>query len=214
MRCRRGSSAEWNVAAQQAALVVAFVLAAAPPGSADEGVRYVSPTGSGTRSGRSAQDAGTIANLSSLIAAAGPGGRVLLLADRGPYALASRAALRAIQFRSRARTATAAPRKRRSPAPARNRAEQEGCRRVPKKRFACCGGADHLRFGARVRECGQRRVPSRRGHRPDLGIRDVSARNVARFLENNASGRRRRRSIDGLTIARVTSPASPWVRSG
>jgi len=42
-------------------------------------------TGSGLRDGSSIENAGTIANLNKYIAAAGPGGQVLLLADQGAY---------------------------------------------------------------------------------------------------------------------------------
>src|SRR3546814_10339235 len=44
---------------------------------------YISPTGSGSGDGSSAANAATLEDLPQLIAAAGPGGEVLLLADQG-----------------------------------------------------------------------------------------------------------------------------------
>src|SRR3546814_6190988 len=46
---------------------------------------YISPTGSGSGDGSSAANAATLEDLPQLIAAAGPGGEVLLLADQGDY---------------------------------------------------------------------------------------------------------------------------------
>src|SRR5262245_13141240 len=46
---------------------------------------YISPTGSGLGDGSSIENAGTLANLNKFIAAAGPGGEVLLIADQGTY---------------------------------------------------------------------------------------------------------------------------------
>ena len=46
---------------------------------------YISPTGSGLRDGSSIENAGTLSSLNKFIAAAGPGGEVLLIADRGTY---------------------------------------------------------------------------------------------------------------------------------
>src|SRR5207248_2487872 len=48
---------------------------------------YVSPTGSGDKSGSSIANAKPISALDSAIAAAGAGGTVLLLADKGAYNL-------------------------------------------------------------------------------------------------------------------------------
>jgi serralysin len=46
---------------------------------------YISPTGAGLRDGSSLANAGALADLNAFIAAAGPGGEVLLRADEGPY---------------------------------------------------------------------------------------------------------------------------------
>src|SRR5687767_1330069 len=46
---------------------------------------YVSPTGSGLRNGSSIENAAPLSSLNSLIAAAGPGGEVLVIADQGAY---------------------------------------------------------------------------------------------------------------------------------
>lgn len=46
---------------------------------------YISPTGSGLRDGSDIANAGTLGNLPAFIAAAGPGGEVLLIADQGAY---------------------------------------------------------------------------------------------------------------------------------
>ena len=50
-------------------------------------ILYISPTGSGTHSGSSAANAGSISDLPRFVDLAGPGGEVRLLADKGPYAL-------------------------------------------------------------------------------------------------------------------------------
>jgi Ca2+-binding RTX toxin-like protein len=50
---------------------------------------YISPTGSGDQSGSSAANAGTLSNLNTMIARAGPGGQVLMLADQGTYTLSA-----------------------------------------------------------------------------------------------------------------------------
>src|SRR5919108_3800198 len=51
-------------------------------------VFYISPTGAGSHSGSSPANAGTIYDLPKFIAAAGPGGEVRLLADKGSYKVA------------------------------------------------------------------------------------------------------------------------------
>src|SRR5262245_56056009 len=58
-------------------------------------VFYISPTGSGARNGSSLANAGTIASLPRFIAAAGPGGEVLLRADQGAYHLSKQLSLTA-----------------------------------------------------------------------------------------------------------------------
>lgn len=51
---------------------------------------YISPTGSGSGDGSSIANAGTLANLNDFIGAAGPDGRVVLIADQGAYSLSER----------------------------------------------------------------------------------------------------------------------------
>ncbi len=46
---------------------------------------YISPTGAGLMDGSSPANAGVLGSLAGFIAAAGPGGEVLLIADEGPY---------------------------------------------------------------------------------------------------------------------------------
>lgn len=46
---------------------------------------YISPLGSGLRDGSSAANAGTLSDLPAFVAAAGPDGEVLLIADKGAY---------------------------------------------------------------------------------------------------------------------------------
>src|SRR5689334_10503188 len=69
-----------------------FVLAlpsdAASPNAAHPehpGTAYVTPTGAGQRDGSNWANAGTLSAFGALLARAGPGGRVLLRADMGPY---------------------------------------------------------------------------------------------------------------------------------
>lgn len=56
---------------------------------------YVSPTGAGTKDGSSLANAATINGLSTLIAKAGPGGSVLLIADQGVYQVSSQISITA-----------------------------------------------------------------------------------------------------------------------
>ena len=46
---------------------------------------YIAPSSAGTGNGSTWSNAGSIENLSKFIAMAGPGGRVLLRADAGPF---------------------------------------------------------------------------------------------------------------------------------
>src|SRR5215813_3630862 len=58
-------------------------------------ILYISPTGSGTHSGSSASNAGTINDLQKFIHAAGSGGEVRLIADKGTYNVTKEIALSA-----------------------------------------------------------------------------------------------------------------------
>lgn len=204
----RAGEAALSIRAALRAALVAIALLAVPPNSAwaDNNVRFVSPTGSGARSGLTVAHAGTLADLSAFIAAVGPGGRVVLLADRGSYAIARPVSIGAGGAADRPVSIEGAdgngrPAKativgdRTKPGDERGRDGTEG--------FRLLAGADHLRFSRIAFENlgnGAIRVGA---DIAGLEIADVSARNVARFFEDNASGDGASASIDGLTMRSV-----------
>ncbi|MGH6697285.1 beta strand repeat-containing protein [Sphingopyxis sp.] len=167
---------------------------------------YISPTGSGSGDGSSAANAATLKDLPQLIAAAGPGGQVLLLADQGDYAAPTGAlaivaggtasapvTIRGVDSAGNAMAATIAGTRPEPFDPASPSGEEI---------FRLLGGADNLRFsdlafenvgtafrvGADVR---------------NLAIEHVDAANVSRFFDNMVSGANASATITGLTIRDV-----------
>ncbi|WP_423603326.1 hypothetical protein [Sphingomonas sp. MS122] len=167
---------------------------------------YISPTGSGSGDGSSAANAATLKDLPQLIAAAGPGGQVLLLADQGAYAAPTGAlaivaggtasapvTIRGIDSAGNAMAATIAGTRSEPFDPAGLSGEEI---------FRLLSGADNLRFsdlafenvgtafrvGADVR---------------NLTIEHVGATNVSRFFDNMVSGANASATITGLTIRDV-----------
>lgn len=166
---------------------------------------YVSPTGSGDRSGSSWGNAAKITSLNSLIDKAGPGGQVLLRADQGAYKVvdpilisnggdAGRpVVIRGVDGQGREMHATIIGD--RSP-----RFDADNDR--GNELFKLRDGADNLKFAdMTVRDTG---VVFRAGADLDrITIDDVDAVNVARFFENLASGGSDTATIDRLTIRNV-----------
>ncbi len=167
---------------------------------------YISPTGSGSGDGSSAANAATLKDLPQLIAAAGPGGQVLLLADQGDYTAPTGAlaivgggtasapvTIRGVDSAGNAMAATIAGTRPESFDPANPSGEEV---------FRLLSGADNLRFsdlafenvgtafrvGADVR---------------NLSIEHVDAANVSRFFDNMVSGANSSATISGLTIRDV-----------
>ncbi|MBO9695138.1 MAG: hypothetical protein J7499_02970 [Sphingopyxis sp.] len=167
---------------------------------------YISPTGSGSGDGSSAANAATLDDLPQLIAAAGPGGQVLLLADQGDYVAPTGAlaivaggtasapvTIRGVDSAGNAMAATITGTRPEPFDPASPPGEEI---------FRLLSGADNLRFsdlafenvgtafrvGADVR---------------NLAIEHVEAANVSRFFDNMVSGANASATISGLTIRDV-----------
>ena len=170
-------------------------------------ILYISPTGSGTRDGTTLDNAGTIASLSTFIAAAGPGGEVLLRADQGAYHLSGQVSIKAggtvdapITIRGVDANGDAM------------RAEFTGTRSADwtaggtagSEAFRLLSGADNLTFHdlsfSNVGN-GAFRVGA---DIQNLVIEHVDATNVGRFIEDYASGTATSATIDGLTVRDVT----------
>lgn len=167
---------------------------------------YVSPTGSGLRDGSSIENAGTLANLNKLIQTAGPGGEVLLLADKGAYQQNT-------QLSISAGGGAGAPVTIRGVDSFGNpmAAEIRGSRATNwtagmtegNELFRLLSGANNLvfedlsfkNFGNGVFRAG--------ADISNLTIRDVKAANVTRFIENYVSGTATSASINGLTVQGV-----------
>jgi hypothetical protein len=167
---------------------------AAAPG----GVRYITPHGAGD--GQSWETAAAIADLPAQVRAVGPGGRILIAADRGAYALAREIVLDAggaegapVRIESASEGA---------------RVELMGTRADPfdpagetgAEGFRLIRGADHLAFrGFSFRNIGNGcfRIG---GPVRDVTIADCRFRNVYRFIENTASGGEEDASLVGFVV--------------
>jgi serralysin len=167
---------------------------------------YVSPTGSGLRDGSSMENAGTLANLNKYIKAAGSGGEVLLIADRGAYQQNTQLAITA-------GGAEGAPVTIRGIDSAGNpmAAEIVGARSPSwtygmsegNELFRLLSGANNLVFeDMSVRNFGNG-VFRAGADISNLTIRDVDASNVSRFFEDYVSGTNVSATVDGLTIQNV-----------
>ncbi len=168
---------------------------------------YISPSGSGTHSGSSAANAGTIKDLPKFIAAAGAGGEVRLLADKGTYKVTQQIAITS-------GGAAGAPVTIRGVDSGGNpmAASIVGTRPSPWKPglsdgvelFRLLSGADHLNFtDLAVKNIGNGafRIGA---NITDLAIKRVSATNVCRFIEDYVSGSATSASVDGLKVQDVT----------
>ncbi|HET6619972.1 MAG TPA: calcium-binding protein [Dongiaceae bacterium] len=168
---------------------------------------YISPTGSGTRSGSSPANAGTIMNLPKFIDAAGPGGEVRLLADKGAYKVTQ-------QITIAAGGAAGAPVTIRGVDSSGNpmAASFVGTRPSAWKPglsdgvelFRLLSGANHLNFtDLAVKNVGNG-VFRIGANIADLSIRRVAATNVCRFIEDYRSGSATSASVDGLKVQDVS----------
>ena len=199
-------------------LAMLVALAATPRARAEGEIRYVTPTGSGARSGLSWKEAATLPKLSTLIAAAGPAGRVLVRADQGPYEVTS-------PIKVMAGGASDAPVRVEGvdgggkPMQATIRGNRAAVDGEPGESsgaevFRLLENANHLRFAQlsfeNVGNGAFRIAADIKG----IEIVDVAARNVGRFLENNASGDHQTASVDGLILrnARISGYSKGAVR--
>ncbi|MBB4086383.1 beta strand repeat-containing protein [Sphingomonas carotinifaciens] len=169
-------------------------------------VLYISPTGSGSGNGSSAADAATLADLPKLIAAAGPGGEVRLIADQGAYTAPADAlsivaggreglpvTIRGVDSAGNPMDATITG-SRPAPFDPANPSGEEVMRLLD--------GADHLVF----RDLAFDNVGTafRVGADiADLTVQGIAATNVARFFDDIASGANTSATIDTLTIRDV-----------
>ncbi len=168
---------------------------------------YISPTGSGSHSGSSAANAGTIYDLPKFIAAAGAGDEVRLLADQGAYKVTK-------QITIAAGGAAGAPSHH-------SRRDQRwhgdggdhrrhACDRLeagPREGvelFRLVDGADHLKFADLATKNIGNGVFRIGADLDDLTIKRVAATNVGRFIENYASGSETSASVNWLTVEDVT----------
>lgn len=168
---------------------------------------YITPNGSGDQSGSSWENATTLDKISSLIAAAGPGGQILVRADQGDYHIRSAisitaggntdASVKIIGVDSNGNAM---------------KAEIIGTRDTSwqpgdfggTEVFRLLEGADHLNFehfAFRNIGNGAFRVGA---PITNLTLGNMHADNVQRFFENLVAGGRADASIDGLNIHDVT----------
>ena len=170
-------------------------------------VFYVTPTGSGSHSGSSMANAATIYDLPRLVATAGAGDEVRLLADRGAYNVTRQITIAAggaagAPVTVRGVDSSGAPMK----------ATIVGTRAAAWKPglnegvelFRLVTGADHLAFtDLAVKNVGNGafRIGA---DLSDLAIKRVSASNVSRFLENQFSSPATSASVNGLLVEDVT----------
>lgn len=170
-------------------------------------IYYISPTGSGSHSGSSAANAGTIYDLPKFIAAASAGDEVRLLADQGAYKVTKQITIAAggaagapITIRGAASDGTAMA------------ATIVGTRAADWKPglsegvelFRLVDGADHLKFADLATKNignGVFRIGADIG---DLTIKRVAATNVSRFIENQASGSETSASVNWLKVEDVS----------
>ncbi|HEY1382268.1 MAG TPA: cadherin domain-containing protein, partial [Dongiaceae bacterium] len=167
---------------------------------------YISPTGSGLRDGSSIENAGTISSLNKYIAAAGPGGQVLLVADQGVYQQNTQLSITSggtdgAPVTIRGVDSDGDP----------MAAEFAGSRPENwtagmsngSELFRLLSGANNLVFeDLNVKNVGNG-VFRAGADISNLTIRDVNATNVCRFIEDYASGANTSATIDGLTVQNV-----------
>ncbi|HEY1386003.1 MAG TPA: calcium-binding protein [Dongiaceae bacterium] len=166
-------------------------------------ILYISPTGSGTHSGSSAANAGTLKDLQGFIKKAGPGGEVRLLADKGTYHVTNEVTLSA-------GGASGAPVTIRgvSSSGATMSATFTGTRASTWKPglangeelFRLIAGANHLKFTdltAKNFGDGIFRVAA---NITDLSVNHVNAANVTRFIETMPSSPATTASVSWLKV--------------
>jgi Ca2+-binding RTX toxin-like protein len=169
--------------------------------------RYISPTGSGLRDGSSPQNAGTLSNLNAFVAAAGAGGQVLLLADKGTYHQANQITL------SSGGSATASVTIRGVDSHGNPMAAEIAGSRAPhwtpghtegNELFRLTTGANNLNFRDLAVENVGNGVFRAGSDIHNLSISHIAATNVTRFFDTLPSGSSTTATVTGLKIEQVT----------
>jgi serralysin len=170
-------------------------------------ILYISPTGSGTHSGSSAANAGTIYDLPKFIAAAGAGGEVRLLADKGAYnvtkqiiiadggAAGAPVTIRGTDSSGQAMDATFVGTRAANWKPGLSEGNEL---------FRLMSGADHLKFADLAVKNFGNGVFRIGADIEDLTIKGVAASNVSRFIEDYVSGSATSASVNWLKVQDVT----------
>lgn len=166
---------------------------------------YISPAGSGDKSGRDINNAASIGSLNTLIGRAGPGGELLLLADQGSYnvtgilgitrggAEGQPVAVRGIDSAGNAMAAHFTGSR---------PADWQAGDASGNELFKLGAGADYLEFrDLKIDNVGTAfRVTA---DIKNLHIEDIAANNVRRFFEDYAGAPSGTATINGLTIRDV-----------
>jgi Ca2+-binding RTX toxin-like protein len=168
---------------------------------------YVSPTGSGLRDGSSLENAAAVTSLNKMIANAGAGGEVRLIADQGTYQPTSQISIssggtdgapvtiRGVDSQGNAMDAQFAGTRAENWTPG----QAEGV-----ELFRLLGGANNLVFqdiDAKNFGNGVFRIGA---DIQNLTIQHVDATNVTRFVQDYVSGTNTSASVSGLTVSDVT----------
>jgi Ca2+-binding RTX toxin-like protein len=166
-------------------------------------ILYISPTGSGTHSGSSAANAGTLKDLQGFIKKAGSGGEVRLIADKGTYHVTNEITLsaggasgapvtiRGVSSSGAAMSATFTGTRASTWKPGLAQGEEL---------FRLVAGANHLRFtdlAAKNFGNGIFRVAA---NISDLSVNHVNATNVTRFFETYPSSPATSASVSWLKV--------------
>jgi hypothetical protein len=169
-------------------------------------VFYISPKGSGSHNGSSVKNAATINNLSKIIAKAGAGDEVRLLADKGAYNVnkpititdgggsGAPITIRGVSSSGKSMKAQFVGSRSSDWKPGRAQGNEL---------FRLKSGASNLTFTDISAKNFGNGVFRFGGNLKNIDIRRVSANNVARFIENNASGTKTA-SVNGLNVQDVT----------
>lgn len=166
---------------------------------------YISPTGAGNKSGVDMANAATIGNLNAMIKAAGPDGKVALIADQGAYKVSSALNISAGGINGSPVTVTGVDSK-----GAAKEAVFEGTRPSVYKAGNPSGnelfkfqlGAGNLRF-EHIEANDTGTVFRAAADITNLTIQHVDAHNVARFFEDLAGSGNATAKITGMTIRDV-----------
>lgn len=199
---RSARSATSAVPASGASGSIVPVDPSGPPGA----VVRIAPNGTGRGDTASWSDAAPLSALPDILAAARPGTQVWLRADAGPYRLTqplglSGGGIGGAPAVVRGVDAQGAPQPAEIVGDRADPYDPHGAAGVEALRLL--GGADHLVFqdlAFRNVGDGAFRIAA---DVQDLTIRQVTATNVRRFIENNASGGASTATISGLTVANV-----------